>query len=55
MNPLADGPVVRRIRLDLPHPTGVDHAADLDRVLGGLASRGLSGVQAPLPVVAGLP
>jgi uncharacterized 2Fe-2S/4Fe-4S cluster protein (DUF4445 family) len=55
MQPLADGPVVRSIRLDLPHPTGADHGADLDRVLGGLESRGISGVQAPLPVVAGLP
>jgi len=53
--PLPDGPVVRRIRLELPHPTGADHAADLDRVLRGLEALGLSGVQAPLSVVAGLP
>ncbi len=53
--PLTDGPVVRKIRLELPHPTGADHAADLDRVLRGLASLGLSAVQAPLTVVAGLP
>ena len=55
MKQFPDGPVVRRIRLDLPHPTGADHAADLDRVLNGLEARGLSGVQAPLTVVAGLP
>jgi uncharacterized 2Fe-2S/4Fe-4S cluster protein (DUF4445 family) len=53
--PLPDGPVVRKIRLELPHPTGADHAGDLDRVLGGLEARGLGGVQVPLPVVAGLP
>ncbi len=53
--PVIDGPVVRSIRLELPHPTGADHAADLDRVLGWLAARGLSGVQVPLRVVAGLP
>jgi len=50
-----DGPVVRRIRLELRQPTGTDHAGDLDRVLGGLEARGLGGVQAPLPIVAGLP
>ena len=53
--PLPDGPIVRRILLELPHPTGADHVADLDRVLRGLDSAGLSGVQAPLPVAAGLP
>jgi uncharacterized 2Fe-2S/4Fe-4S cluster protein (DUF4445 family) len=55
VKPLPDGPVVRRIRLELPHPTAADHAADLDRVLRGLASLGINGVQAPLHVVAGLP
>lgn len=54
-SPVTDGSVVRSIRLDLPHPTGADHAADLDRVLGALAARGLGGVLAPLRVVAGLP
>ena len=54
-NARADGPVVRSIRLELPQPTGTDHAADLDRVIRGLESRGLSGVQAPLSIVAELP
>ena len=55
MKPLPDGPVVRRVRLELPHPTAADHAADLDRVLRGLEDHGWTGVQAPLNVVAGLP
>jgi len=55
VNPLADGPLVRRVRLELPHPTAADHAADLDRVLRGLESHGWPAVQAPLNVVAGLP
>jgi len=52
---VADGAIVRKIPLDLRHPTGADHAADLDRVLRGLEECGLSGVQTPLPVVAALP
>jgi uncharacterized 2Fe-2S/4Fe-4S cluster protein (DUF4445 family) len=52
---LPDGPIVRRFRLKLPHPSGTDHGADLDRVLGGLEAQGVSGVQVPLPVLAGLP
>lgn len=55
MKQLPDGPVVRRIRLELAHPTGTDHAGDLDRVLSGLESQGLSRVQTPLSVVADLP
>lgn len=55
MKPLPDGPVVRRIRLELPPPTAADHAADLDRILRALELHGLSGIQAPLAVVAGLP
>jgi len=55
VQPLADGPLVRRFRLELPPPNGTDHAADLDRVLRGLESQGLNAVQAPLAVVAGLP
>jgi uncharacterized 2Fe-2S/4Fe-4S cluster protein (DUF4445 family) len=50
-----EGPLVRRIRLDLAPPTSADHAADLDRVLRGLKEAGLGEVQAPLLVVAGLP
>jgi len=49
-----DGPVVRQCRLDLPRPTASDHAGDFDRVLRGLEAQGLAGVQAPLPLVAGL-
>lgn len=49
-----DGPVIRKIRLDLPHPTDTDHAGDLDRVLRGLEAQGIIGVQTPLSVVAGL-
>jgi uncharacterized 2Fe-2S/4Fe-4S cluster protein (DUF4445 family) len=55
VKPLPVGPVVRRVRLALPHPSGSDHAADLDRVLRGLEALGLRGVQAPLAVAAGLP
>jgi uncharacterized 2Fe-2S/4Fe-4S cluster protein (DUF4445 family) len=55
VKPLPEGPVVRRVRLALPRPTGADHAADLDRVLRGLEGLGLRGVQAPLAVAAGLP
>ncbi len=50
-----DGPLVRSVRLELPPPTVTDHAADLDRVVRGLEAQGLSGVQVPLSVVAGLP
>jgi uncharacterized 2Fe-2S/4Fe-4S cluster protein (DUF4445 family) len=50
-----DGPLVRRIRLDLSAPTAADHGADLDRVVRALEARGLSGLQVPLPVAAGLP
>lgn len=52
---LTDGPVIRKIWLNLPHPTDTDHAGDIDRVLRGLAAQGLTGVQTPLSVVAGLP
>jgi uncharacterized 2Fe-2S/4Fe-4S cluster protein (DUF4445 family) len=55
VNPRPDGPLVGRVRLELPHPTDTDHAADLDRVLRGLEAHGWPGVQAPLSVVAGLP
>lgn len=51
---LDDGPVIRKILLNLPHPTDTDHAGDLDRVLHGLVTQGLKGVQAPLSVVADL-
>ncbi|MHB8834468.1 MAG: ASKHA domain-containing protein [Candidatus Methylomirabilia bacterium] len=50
-----DGPVLRKVLLELPHPTENDHTADLDRVLRGLEDHGWPGVQAPLGVVAGLP
>ncbi len=50
-----DGPLVRRVRLELSPPTAADHAADLDRIVRGLEAGGLRGVQVPLPVAAGLP
>ena len=49
-----DGPVVRKIRLDLSPPTDTDHLGDLDRVLRGLDAHGITGVQTSLSVVAGL-
>ncbi len=50
-----DGPVVRKILLDLSPPTDVDHLGDLDRVMRGLEAHGLPGVRTPLSIVASLP
>lgn len=50
----ADGPFVRKYRLELSPPSDNDHIADLERVLRGLEGHGLFNVQAPLSIIAGI-
>jgi uncharacterized 2Fe-2S/4Fe-4S cluster protein (DUF4445 family) len=55
MKTVADGPIVRKIPLELPPPTAADHGGDLERLLRGLEAGGVTGVAVPLPVLSRLP
>jgi uncharacterized 2Fe-2S/4Fe-4S cluster protein (DUF4445 family) len=55
MSAVPRGPVVRKVRLELPAPTESDHAADLDRLLRALDAHGLGRAQVALAAARELP